>query len=99
MGGIKGAALAYMIMAGIDAIIMFLVANKIFTISFESKFGTFSFIVMIVLLVFPFLTDILIIKLVLGFSVLLTYAIMLLNFFLSADEKTFLLSKLKMSIT
>ncbi len=96
IGGIKGAALAYMVMATMDAFIMYAVANRIVGVSFNSDLGAFSFIIMMLILVCPFFIDTLVIKLIFGVSVLATYAVMLLNFFLSVEEKSFILARLKM---
>ena len=52
--GIKGAAAAYLVMATIDAVSMYIVANKLYKIKFVSAANTVSFLIMLIVLIIPF---------------------------------------------
>jgi O-antigen/teichoic acid export membrane protein len=93
--GIKGAAAAYLIMATIDALVIYLMANKSFSINFVSNIHTLSFIVMMAILIVPFLLSDILIKVIFSLVYLLVFMISTWKFFLSNEEKYFLISRLK----
>ena len=63
--GIQGAAIAFMLMATIDATAMYIVAYRMFAIRFESKFSMFIFLSMMIVLIIPFSLSNVILKLIL----------------------------------
>ena len=93
--GINGAALAFMIMAIFDAVAMYVVANKMFAIKFESKFSLIVFLLMMITLIIPFYMSGIIFKIIFGLIVPTIFIIITWNRFLSPDEKHFIVSKLK----
>lgn len=93
--GTRGAALAYMIMAMIDALTMYIFANRIFKINFQSKITFFLFTFLILGLVIPFLINGIIIKAAYVLLYLTVFFIFIWKYFISEDEKLFFLSKLK----
>ena len=97
--GITGAAIAYMVMATVDALAMYFTANRMFATRFESKFSILSFLLMIIGLIIPFFLDNTISKIIFAVGLLLIFTIMTWKYFLSTEEKFFLFSKLKMKST
>jgi O-antigen/teichoic acid export membrane protein len=93
--GIKGAAAAYLIMATIDAVIMYLFASKSFAVKFGSNIYAVFFFVMVAVLIIPFFLNDLVTKVVFSFVYLLFFAISTWKYFLSDEEKFFIVSKLK----
>jgi O-antigen/teichoic acid export membrane protein len=93
--GIRGAAAAYLTMATIDAVIMYIVAKKSFAIKFGSNIIALSFFIMIAALIVPFLLNELIPKTIFAFIYILCFLIIAWKYFLSKEEKFFLVSKLK----
>lgn len=94
--GIKGAALAYMIMAAIDAAAMYVVANRLFAVRFESKFNAISFLLMISALVIPFFINNVAIKGIFAVGLLSVFAFISWKYFFLYEEKYFVFSNLKM---
>ena len=95
-GGITGAALTYMIMATLDAILMYIVANKMFKLKFKSKYYAISFLFMIIILFIPLFMNNFILKFIFSVLYLITYILIVWIFFLSEDEKYFINLKLKL---
>lgn len=93
--GILGAALAFMLMAIIDAIAMYAVANKMFAIKFESQFSLIIFLCLISTLIIPFLISDTLIKAILFIIIISVYLFLIWIHFLSIKEKTFFISKIK----
>jgi O-antigen/teichoic acid export membrane protein len=93
--GIKGAALAYLIMASIDAVVMYLMASITFSIKFVSNIHAISFLMMLSLLIVPFFINNIIIKITFTLVYLSFFLILSWKYFLSKEEKTFLINRLK----
>ncbi|MCJ7651735.1 MAG: flippase [Candidatus Lokiarchaeota archaeon] len=96
--GINGAAMAFTIMATIDAIGMYIVAHRMFAIRFESKFSLIMFLLMLSVLIVPFLLSNIIFKIILVVISLSVFILIAWNRFLSVDEKYFIVSKLKFNL-
>jgi O-antigen/teichoic acid export membrane protein len=96
--GIQGAAIAFMLMATIDAVMMYIVANKMFAIKFESQFSLIVFLCMILGLIAPFLIINILIKSILITIFISVYIFLTWTRFLSVEEKAFFISKLKFKI-
>jgi O-antigen/teichoic acid export membrane protein len=92
--GIKGAATAYLTMATIDALIMYIAAKKSFAIKFGSNKIALSFFIMIAVLIVPFLLNELIPKMIFAFIYISCFLIIAWKYFISNEEKFFLVSKL-----
>jgi O-antigen/teichoic acid export membrane protein len=93
--GTEGAALAFMIMAAIDAVAMYSIANKLFAVRFENKLSIILFLLMIAGLVIPFFIQNFIFKIVFTSSLLLVFILTAWKYFLSDEEKHFIFSKLR----
>ncbi len=93
--GIRGAALAFMLMATTDTVAMYIVAKKMFAIKFESQFSLIVFLFLILALIVPFLINDIIIKSILITIFISVYIFLTWTRFLSMDEKSFFISKLK----
>ena len=96
--GIRGAALAFMLMATADALAMYIVAKKMFAIKFESQFSLFIFLCLIFALFLPFLINDVIIKTILMVLFISAFISLTWKLFLSMEEKSFFISKLKLKI-
>ncbi len=96
--GINGAAMAFTIMATIDAIAMYIVAHRMFAIRFESKVSLIIFLLMLSVLIVPFLLSNIIFKIILVVISLSVFILIAWNHFLSVDEKYFIVSKLKFNL-
>jgi O-antigen/teichoic acid export membrane protein len=94
--GIQGAALAFMLMATIDTMSMYTVANKMFAVKFESQFSLIIFLCLISTLIIPFLISDTLIKSILIIIIISVYLFLIWTRFLSIEEKTFFISKLKL---
>jgi O-antigen/teichoic acid export membrane protein len=94
--GIIGAALVWLFRIVIDAFILFYISNKTIHSISSSKLSIFIFSVMISLLIFPIIINNIILKLFFGFFILLSFSITTWKFFLNNEEKTFLISKIKL---
>ena len=96
--GIRGAALAFMLMATADALAMYIVAKKMFAIKFESQFSLIIFLSLIFALILPFLINDVIIKTILMVIFISAFISLTWKLFLSMEEKSFFISKLKLKI-
>ena len=96
--GIKGAATAYLIMATIDAALMYIMANKYFIIKYESKVSFFTLGLLITLLLFPFFIKYLFLKIIIISLFFLLFIIITWKYYLSSNEKDFLFSKFKIRL-
>ena len=95
INGIKGAALAFMIMAGIDATIMYIAAYKLSLIKFGSKVNSFSFVFMMILLIIPFLISGVLFKIIFAVAFLLIFTIVAWKYFFTYEEKLFFVQNIK----
>jgi O-antigen/teichoic acid export membrane protein len=93
--GIKGAAAAYLIMATLDALVMYIAAKKTFMIKFGSNIIAIYFFSMVAAFIVPFLLNDLVPKIIFSFVYIISFLIITWKYFLSNDEKFFLLSKVK----
>lgn len=93
--GIKGAAFTFMLMAAIDAAIMYFTARKMFGIRFESKIFSLLFFIMISALTIPVILDDAMLKVIIFGLTITVYLILTWNKFLTAEEKNFIHSKLR----
>lgn len=96
--GIKGAASAYLFAAIIDTAVMYIFANKIFAVNFDSRLSLFSFCVMMIGLLVPFFINDIYLKVIYATGLLLGFLIMAWVFFLTKNEKFFFISKLRMKM-
>ena len=94
--GINGAAFAYLIAAGLDALMMYTVAYKKFSIKFESKFSSISFLIMMSGLIVPFFPIGLYFKVVFTIMFLSIFLIVTWKYYFSVEEKHSIFSTLKM---
>ena len=94
--GTIGAALVWLFRIVIDALILFFIANKTIHTIFSSKLTIFIVAVMVSVLIFPIFINNIIIKLVYGGVIVLSFLITTWKLFLSIEEKTFLISKMKL---
>jgi O-antigen/teichoic acid export membrane protein len=93
--GIKGAALAFMIMAGIDASIMYFAAYKMSMIKLSSNYIVILFIIMIVLLIVPFLMSGIFFKVIFAIGFLIIFISVSWKYFLTTEEKLFFIQSVK----
>lgn len=89
INGIKGAALAFMIMASIDVTIMYIAAYKMSLIKFSSKANLLSFFIMIILLLIPFLISDVLVKIIFVVGFLLIFISVTWKYFFTREEKLF----------
>ena len=95
INGIKGAALAFMIMASIDATIMYIVAYKMSLIKFGSKVNIFSFVLMMILLIITFLISGVLFKIIFAVAFLLIFISVAWKYFFTHEEKLFFIQNIK----
>ena len=93
--GIKGAAIAYMIMAVFDAVLMYLATFKIFSIKFESIVDQIYFYVLLSALIIPFLIDGLVLKTIIYTIFFSLFTIITWKYVLIKEEKLFVVQSLK----
>lgn len=93
--GINGAAVAYMLFATIDALIMYIAANKLSLIKFHSKSYTLSFFIMIILLLIPLLLNNIIVKIIFVFGLIAIFVTVTWKYYFSDEEKTFFIKIFK----
>ena len=96
IGGINGAAAAYMFAATVDAAVMYTVAYRIFDIKFNSKFAASLFILIITMLVIPFLLSGIVVKIIFISVFLTSFCLVTWKHFISSEEKVMIISRLKM---
>jgi len=94
--GINGAAFTFMVMATIDAATMYIFANKMNHINLNSKDFYLGLILMAVGLILPFLFDNIYLKLAYVIFFILSFLILSWKYFLSNEEKSFIVLKLQM---
>lgn len=94
--GINGAAIVAIIAAVVDTLIMFFIVNKWYDIKFKSKSSIFSFIFLMLGLIIPFFITNLPVKIIYVSSILIIFMYFVWNYWLSAEEKIFIKSRLKM---
>jgi O-antigen/teichoic acid export membrane protein len=93
--GINGAAFTFMTMATLDAIAMYFFANKMRHIKIHSKPIYLSLMVMVLGLLLPFLINNVYMKSVYVIIFISVFIITSWKFFLSAEEKSFIVSNLQ----
>ncbi|MBE0572453.1 MAG: flippase [Ignavibacteriaceae bacterium] len=96
--GIQGAAIAYMLMATLDVILMYTAAQKVFFLKFEQYYFPALVIFFIALLSVPFLISTFLFKVFFTVIIILTFLILTWNYLLNEKEKYFLISKLRMLV-
>lgn len=94
--GITGAAVAYMFAATADAIIMYTVANRIFNLKFDSNSTTLLIILIIMMLIIPFILNGIILKTIIAVVFLSSFCLIAWKHFFSDEEKSIVISNLKM---
>ena len=95
--GINGAAMVFMIATTINVSILYLIANKKYSIKFESGIKGYSFIFLLIGLIFPFFVKSILLKILLSSCIITIFPILLWKFLLSYEEKLFIVSKLKLN--
>ncbi|MDP2363724.1 MAG: oligosaccharide flippase family protein, partial [Ignavibacteria bacterium] len=93
--GINGAAMVYMISATINASVLYYCAYKLYSIRFKSRIKEYSFFPLMIGLVFPFLISNIYLRMIVTICFILTFPIIAWKYFLSNEEKFFIVSKLK----
>jgi O-antigen/teichoic acid export membrane protein len=95
--GINGAALVWLLRMMIDALILFLFAQKTMSGHFQFKFelNYLYVIILIIASIFPFLINNLGLKLILTSIILLTFIFISWRFLLLEEEKMFLISRIR----
>ena len=93
--GIKGAAFAFMIMASIDAIIMYIAAHKMSMIKLGSKFYVLPFVIMMFLLIVPFFMIGFLFKIIFALGFLSIFIRVAWKHFFTPEEKLFFIQNFK----
>jgi O-antigen/teichoic acid export membrane protein len=93
--GIKGAALAFMIMAGVDTGIMYLAAYKMTMIKLSLKTFILPFMLMIILLIVSFFISGSLLKIIFALTFLSLFVSISWIHFLTSDEKRFFTQNIK----
>jgi O-antigen/teichoic acid export membrane protein len=95
--GINGAALVWLLRMMIDALILFLFAQKTMSGHFQFKFelNYLYVIILIIASIFPFLINNLGLNLILTSIILLTFIFISWRFLLLEEEKMFLISRIR----
>ena len=93
--GIKGAAFAFMIMASIDAIIMYIAAHKMSMIKLGSKFYVLPFVIMMFLLIVPFFMIGFLFKIIFALGFLSIFISVAWKHFFTPEEKLFFIQNFK----
>jgi O-antigen/teichoic acid export membrane protein len=93
--GIIGAAFVWLFRIIVDSLILFLIAGKTIQTIYKSKFTLLFFIIMISFLILPIIISDITVKIFFAVSIILSFLIVSWKFFLSAEEKIFLVSKFK----
>ncbi len=93
--GINGAAFTFMAMATIDAVAMYFFASKMQHIKLHSKDYYVSFLLLLCGIILPFLFNNIYLKSVYVILFVSVFLIASWKFFLSVEEKSFIVSKLK----
>lgn len=93
--GIKGAAFAFMIMAGVDAGIMYLAAYKMTMIKLSSKSYILPFVIMIIFLILSFFISGFLIKVIFALTFLILFVSVTWIHYLTSDEKRFFIQNIK----
>jgi len=96
--GIKGAALTWMFAATLSTIILYIISNRIFNINIRSNFKLNSFLLTMIGLIIPFFLSNIFFKVVFIVISLSIFIIVAWSRFLSADERNFIISKLKFKV-
>jgi len=86
-------------MAILDTITMYMVANKLYSLQFESWISAVSSIIMISILVIPFFLNSVLLKITFTIVYLFIFLAVAWKYFLSSEEKIFISSKLNLNIT
>ena len=94
--GIKGAAFFYMSAAAFDALVMYFLAYKVFGVKFNSNNSVAFFVSSILVLFILISINIFIVKIILSIIILFTFIFCVWYFFLTVEEKRFLVSKVKL---
>ncbi len=94
--GIKGAAIAYMLAATFDAILMYIVAYKLVGLKFTNKISALSFLAVIFMLIIPFFINYFIVKILFAVIFLVIFFIVVWKYFFTNDEKEFIFSRFKL---
>ena len=95
--GINGAALVFMISATLNVSILYLIANKLYAIRFGSRAKELVPLPFIAAMTFPFLVSNIYIKIIFVICFLILFPIIAWRYLLSAEEKLFVVSKLRMN--
>lgn len=95
--GINGAAFAYMIGAIADAALMYIFAKRTFGIKFKTKLSAFSFTLLIIGLVLPFLLSGFIFKLIFSLMFIFIFILITWKYYFSVEERYFIFSIFKMN--
>jgi O-antigen/teichoic acid export membrane protein len=95
LGGINGAAITYMCAATINAIVMYCVAYDLFHYKFDSDFNILTILITIITLIIPFIISAIYLKIIVAIIFLLIFNFISWKYFLSVEEKIFIISKIK----
>jgi O-antigen/teichoic acid export membrane protein len=96
--GIKGAAIAYMLMATVDVILMYSATRKVFSLSFEKNYIPVLILFLMLLLIIPFVISGIFIKVLFSVVFIIAFITLAWNYLLDEREKSFLVSKFRILI-
>ena len=94
--GINGAAMVFMIAATINVLILYLTAYKLYSLRFKSTTKELLIVPLMIVLAITFLLNDVYLKIIFALCFLVIYSIITWMFFLSTDEKFFIISKLRL---
>ena len=95
VNGIRGAALAFMIMATVDATIMYIVAYKMSMIRLSSKYYILPVVIMMILLIIPFFISGFLIKIIFASAFRLIFIIVAWKHYFTPEEKLFFIQNIR----
>jgi O-antigen/teichoic acid export membrane protein len=87
--GIEGASITYMIMAIVDATVMYLAAIKSFSFNFHRSSKFLIVLTFVTMLIIPFLIQGLISRLIFSSIIIIIFVVITFKYILSLDEKMF----------
>jgi len=94
--GINGAAMAFMIAATMNVLILYITLYKLYSIRFNSTTKELSIIPLIIFLAVTFLLSDVYLKIIVALCFFIVYPIITWKFFISTEEKLFIVSKLRL---
>lgn len=97
--GIEGAAYVWLLRIIIDTVLIFFIYYKKFAFKFESSFEASAFLTSLICLVVPFFIETIYIKMFFSIGFLALFVIIVWKYFISSEEKKFIISKITWRVT